>query len=147
MSGRRQKLLRQAATAQGPASKSPSILRRLAMPAAWCVLIAAAVLLVIRVVSDKKADAAQQNLRSMEQLLAMPAEQLAQVDIARMNLLCATGLPGAEDLDIDKCLATLDRWATRVKQETERHLYRLTDPAYKEHAEHYKHSEARFRAE
>jgi len=41
----------------------------------------------------------------------------------------------------------LDRWAQKVKVETERHLYRLTDPRYKDHAEHYKHSEARFRAE
>ena len=85
--------------------------------------------------------------KSLDELLKMPPEQLAEVDIAEMNLLCAVGLPGAEKLDIDHCLATLDRWAQRVKFETERHLYRLTDPRYKGHAEHYKHSEARFRAE
>ena len=85
--------------------------------------------------------------RSLEHLLAMTPEQLAKADIAEMNLLCATGLPGAEDMDIDKCLAKLDQWAGRVREVTERHLYRLTDPRYKEHAEHYKHSEARFRAE
>ena len=75
-----------------------------------------------------------------------PAE-LEKVDIAEMNLLCAQGLPGAEKLDVRKCLSMLDQWALRVKGETERHLYRLTDPGYKDHAEHYKHSEARFRAE
>jgi hypothetical protein len=85
--------------------------------------------------------------RQLEDLLAMPPEQLAKVDIARMNLLCAAGLPGAENLDVAGCLGILDRWAARVKHETERHLYRLTDPRYKEHAEHYKNSEARFRAE
>jgi hypothetical protein len=85
--------------------------------------------------------------RSLEQLLAMTPEQLAKVDIAEMSLLCATGLPGAEDMDIGKCLAKLDQWASRVKHETERHLYRLTDPRYKNHAEHYQHSEGRFRAE
>jgi hypothetical protein len=84
---------------------------------------------------------------SLEDLLATGPEQLAKVDIAQMNLLCATGLPGAEELDIDRCLARLDRWADRVKAETERHLYRLTDPRFKEYAEHYKNSEARFRAE
>ena len=84
---------------------------------------------------------------SLELLLAMTPEELARVDIAEMNLLCATGLPGSEDLNIDECLAKLDKWAARVKHETERHLYRLTDPRYKDHAEHYKHSEARFRAE
>ena len=84
---------------------------------------------------------------TLERLLSLPPEQLAQVDIAEMNLLCATGLPGAEDMDIEKCLAKLDQWAQHVKHETERHLYRLTDPRYKDHAEHYQHSEARFRAE
>ncbi len=90
---------------------------------------------------------AVRNARSLEQLLAMGPDQLAKVDIAEMNLLCATGLPGAEGMDIDKCLAKLDQWAARVKEVTERHLYRLTDPRYKEHAEHFKYSEARFRAE
>jgi hypothetical protein len=85
--------------------------------------------------------------RTLDEMLAMPPEQLAQIDIARMNLLCAIGLPGAEGMDIDKCLGKLDAWAAHVKQETERHLYRLTDPRYKDHAEHYQHSEARFRAE
>jgi len=85
--------------------------------------------------------------RTLDALLTMRPEELAAVDIAEMNLLCAAGLPGAEDLDIATCLARLDRWAARVKAETERHLYRLTDPRYADHAAHYKHSEARFRAE
>lgn len=87
---------------------------------------------------------------SLDELLSLPSEQLAKVDVARMNLLCATGLPGAEALSeatINRYLARLDEWAAKVKFETERHLYRLTDPRYKDHAEHYKHSEARFRAE
>lgn len=77
-------------------------------------------------------------------LLAMTPEQLAKVDVALMNLLCAKGLPGAENLDIPAVLAKLDEWAAKVKFETERHLYRVTDPKY---AEHYNHSEARLRAE
>src|SRR5690606_17194252 len=52
--------------------------------------------------------------------------------------------PGAENLNIPAVLAKLDEWAAKVKFETERHLYRVTDPRY---AEHYKHSEARLRAE
>jgi hypothetical protein len=77
-------------------------------------------------------------------LLAMTPEQLAEVDVALMNLLCAEGLPGAEDLDIPAILSKLDEWADKVRQSTERHLYRVTDPR---HAEHYNHSEARLRAE
>lgn len=84
---------------------------------------------------------------TLDKLLAMTPEQLREVDIAEMNLLCATGLPGAEDMNVEKSLAKLDQWAARVKAETERYLYRLTDPRYADHAEHFKHSEARFRAE
>jgi hypothetical protein len=82
--------------------------------------------------------------KTLHDLLKMPPEQLADVDIAEVNLLCAMGLPGAEKLDIDHCLATLDRWAARVASETRRHLYRVTDPRY---ADHYRHSEAYLRAE
>jgi hypothetical protein len=34
--------------------------------------------------------------QTLDELLAATPEQLAECDIARMNLLCATGLPGAE---------------------------------------------------
>lgn len=81
---------------------------------------------------------------SYYELLAMTPEQLARVDLALMNLLCAKGLPGAENLDIPAALAQLDAWAAKVRFETERHLYRVADPRY---AAHYGRSEARFRAE
>jgi hypothetical protein len=75
---------------------------------------------------------------SLDELLKMSPEQLADVDIAEMNLLCATGLPGAENLDIDQRLATLDRWAARVKHETDRHLYRFAqNPGNYENSEGY----------
>jgi len=77
-------------------------------------------------------------------LLALPAEAIGAVDIARLNLLCASGLPGAEALDLAAALETLDAWAAHVQRETERHLYRVNDPRY---AEHYRRSEAYFRAE
>ena len=37
---------------------------------------------------------------NLAQLLALPPEQLEKIDIARMNLLCAEGLPGAENLNL-----------------------------------------------
>ena len=52
-------------------------------------------------------------------------------------------MPGTEKLDVNKCLATLDRWAEEVKTETERHLSRATDPEW---AGHYRHSKAYLRA-
>ena len=37
-----------------------------------------------------------------------------------VNLACAAGLPGAEDLDVPHCLAVLDAWAGHGGRETER---------------------------
>jgi hypothetical protein len=88
--------------------------------------------------------AAQKLPTSYYELLAMTPEELGKVDIAVMNLLCAKGLPAAENLDVPAALAKLDEWAKKVRFDTERHLYRVNDPRY---AEHYKHSEARLRCE
>jgi len=77
---------------------------------------------------------------SLDALLAMTPEQLADVDIAEMNLLCATDLPGAEKLDITSCLATLDKWAQRVRHWTDRSLWDF----YKR-PQDFKNSEAKFR--
>lgn len=55
----------------------------------------------------------------------MPGESLARVDIAKMNLLCAQGLPGSEWLDIESLLLTIDQMAARVRSETERHAYQF----------------------
>lgn len=81
---------------------------------------------------------------SVHDLLALPVEALSNVDIARMNLLAAKGLPGAESVDMDVVIRQLDDWADGVRAETDRHLYRVTDPRY---ADHYQRSEARLRAE
>ncbi len=62
---------------------------------------------------------------ALSHLLAMAPQQLERVDIGTMNLLCAEGLPGAENLVIPNALTTLDQWAARVKQETDRQLYRF----------------------
>lgn len=46
-------------------------------------------------------------------------------DIAAINLTCAIGLPGAEDLNSAEYLRTLDEWTAHVRSETERHMYRF----------------------
>ncbi|MEM8739185.1 MAG: hypothetical protein AAGG38_12015 [Planctomycetota bacterium] len=91
-----------------------------------------------------------QSPQTFNELLALTPEQLAKVDIARMNLLCATGLPGSDDLTsdtIESMLGRIDKWAERVRFETERHRHWLTDPRHADKAKHFGHSEARFRAE
>ncbi len=53
-----------------------------------------------------------------------------------MNLLCAEGLPGAENLKIQDSLATLDKWAEHAKREIDRnHHHFKEDPAYYYHSE------------
>jgi hypothetical protein len=153
MGGKSMKQLRNAvkATAESPGRTFPS-LGAVALAFGFGVVLTAGGFLIY---SAKFAPASLQapsvqKPGTLEQLLAMSPDKLAEVDIAEMNLLCATGLPGAEGLDeagIARCLARLDQWAEKARFETQRHLYRLTDPNYKDHAEHYKHSEARFRAE
>jgi hypothetical protein len=69
-------------------------------------------------------------------LVATSPDTLKQLDIARMNLLCAEGLPGAEQLDITNSIAVMDQMASRVKFETERHAYRFhKNPAEFENSE------------
>jgi len=57
---------------------------------------------------------------TLNRLLAMTPHELEKVDIALMNLICAKGLKGAESLDIEKSLSTLDSWAEWIREDTER---------------------------
>lgn len=54
--------------------------------------------------------------RSLSELLSLNPSDIERCDLARINLLCAEGLPGAEQLDVDDCLATLDGWANVVER-------------------------------
>jgi hypothetical protein len=71
----------------------------------------------------------------------LPARPLpAAADIARINLVAAEGLPGTEGLNIDSCLAELDRWAEQARAETERYFYR-----FRQNSAEYENSEGYFR--
>lgn len=72
---------------------------------------------------------------SLADLLAIPAADLDKVDMGLINILCAEGLPGSENLNVQKCLDALDTWAQHVKIETQRHFYRFV-----EHPELFCHS-------
>ena len=72
---------------------------------------------------------------SLEQFLSPQPPQVADLDIALENLLCAEGLSGAADLNVQECLTTLDQWAAHLKTETERNLHR-----YREGPAAYTHS-------
>jgi hypothetical protein len=47
-------------------------------------------------------------------LAAMPDSQLAKLDPLIMNLIVARGIPGLENLDIDKYAKTVDDWAKTI---------------------------------
>ncbi len=53
--------------------------------------------------------------QSFEELIQLSDEEIENFDIARMNLLCAKGLPGSEDLDIEQCIDKLNCWANYVR--------------------------------
>lgn len=76
------------------------------------------------------------SISSLPDLLVLPVVELSKVDIARMNLCCAQGLPGAEDLDVNGCLPVLEQMAARVRSETDRYHYRFErNPAEFENSE------------
>jgi hypothetical protein len=77
---------------------------------------------------------------NLAQLLALSPQQLEKCDIARMNLLCAEGLHGSEDLDVQQNLDTLDSWSRHVQNETMRNYHRFLD-----HPEDYNNSQAYYR--
>ncbi len=62
------------------------------------------------------------NVKSLDELLTMSPEQLDEVDIGEMNLLCAAGLPGAENLDVEKALSRLDDYALKVRYWTDKSM-------------------------
>lgn len=78
--------------------------------------------------------------KTLAELLALPPEDLVKVDIARMNLLCAEGLPGAESLDIEALIARLDHWAEQAAGFTDNSL-----PDFRRRPHDFQNSEAKFR--
>ena len=115
----------------------------------WVAAIAAtATLLVVAVIWHRNATAPKANAISsktstdekwtLAALLALKPHQFEGLDIAVTNLLCAEGLRGSENLDLDKTLDRLDEMATRVRLETDRNMHRFrSNPAESENSEPY----------
>jgi Transglutaminase-like superfamily len=78
---------------------------------------------------------------SYTQLALMPGKELVMQDIARMNLVCAEGLPGAEGLDVGSQLGVLNHWAEVVKETERKYLAQ-----YYLHPKRYDNSVAKFKA-
>jgi hypothetical protein len=77
---------------------------------------------------------------SLATLLALSHSVLGDMDIALVNLLCAEGLPGAEQLCAPAATNRLNEWAARVASETDGYLYK-----FRQNPADYNNSEAYFR--
>jgi hypothetical protein len=73
----------------------------------------------------KAAQNAELKPNSLTARLALSPAELERCDIARLNLLCAEGLAGAENLNVESYLARLDEASRRVEAETKRHFYKF----------------------
>lgn len=80
------------------------------------------------------------NLLDWRRLVRLPEEELGRYDIAAVNLACAAGLPGADQIDPDYCLYKLDEWAVCAKDYTARLM-----PQFRRKPKEYENSEAYFR--
>lgn len=67
-------------------------------------------------------------LLDWRELIKCSDEELAQFDIAAVNLACAMGLPQTEDINIPDCLKTLDRWAEAIYKITQGCPWFLDNP-------------------
>lgn len=75
---------------------------------------------------------------SMGRLTDMSESELARVDIALMNLLCAEGLAGRGKASYQECLLKLEQMTESVRSQTARNHHRFTDnPAEFENSEEF----------
>jgi hypothetical protein len=59
---------------------------------------------------------------ALTHLLSLPAAFLARYDIAETNLICAYGLTGKHDIEIEAMLKVLDTWTKRIQTYTAQKL-------------------------
>lgn len=69
------------------------------------------------------------------ELMALKPEEIGLVDIGLMNLLCAEGLPGSENLDVSQCMTSLDLWAQDLRWQIDRNFHH-----YQENPEYFYNS-------
>lgn len=67
------------------------------------------------------------DIPNLSDICQSAAEHLGQFDVGSLNMVCASGLPGAETLEIGPMLDWLDSAARQVDFETRRHWYRFRD--------------------
>lgn len=66
-------------------------------------------------------------MSELAEFIRLPLDAIGEYDVAALNLRCANGLPGAENINEEQMLAWLDKAAKQVEFETSRHWYRFTE--------------------
>ena len=64
---------------------------------------------------------------NLTELCANPDAFFGRLDVGALNLICASGLPGSETLDVGKSLDWLDDAARQAEFQIRRHWYRFVD--------------------
>jgi hypothetical protein len=59
---------------------------------------------------------------AVNRLFNSSPEEIPKYDLAEMNLICAYGLTGKHDIEIEAMLRTLDSWADRVAEHTRKRI-------------------------
>lgn len=90
---------------------------------------------------DARQEGPKRDLPHWSALLNLSEAELAEHDVAAINLACAAELPGTEHYDPRRCLKCLDDWAVGISQVTTAALVR----DFRTNAAQYDHSEPLFR--
>ena len=86
------------------------------------VFIQMLMLIAISVCNAENQKTSPKDILSLDYYLSMANDKRSYSDIALVNLLCAKGLPGAENIEVEKSLSTLKQWAQLATLETEKRL-------------------------
>lgn len=72
----------------------------------------------VEIASQRQSLSPELRPQTLEELLDISPNELSRVDVGRSHLLCSTGLPGTERMDIEASLRVLDQWAQGVGEMT-----------------------------
>ena len=64
---------------------------------------------------------------TLAELLSLSPDQIDTLDLGLIDLLCADGLHGSENLDVQECLEILDKWTRHIERETSRNFHRFQE--------------------
>ncbi len=79
--------------------------------------------------------------KTFQELLSLTPSQINKCDVGLINILCAEGLVGSENLNVEECLKSLDEVALEIKEATEKAMPRY----YQEPSFHKNYSVNQFK--